>query len=161
MTTPLEIEEYKAKWEYVRHTEKLQAEHVQWYFGIVGGVLAFLYGGQSRAVVDMVGGPWVPLVVLALYSVLVELRLLVQKRNYDIYTARLRQFEGQKPNGSRIRQKVFSVFKLQYYSVVLVGAVVVAALFLEATRFAVPAVIAGASFTLLMLTLSFSALIGD
>jgi len=161
MTTPLEIEEYKAKWEYVRHTEKLQAEHVQWYFGIVGAVLAFLYGGQSRAAVGMVGGPWVPLLILALYSVLVELRLLVQKRNYDTYTARLRNFEGQQPNGSTIRWKVFSVFKLQYYSVVLVGAVVVAALFLEATKSALPAVIAGASYTLLMLALSFSALVGD
>lgn len=161
MTTPLEIEEYKAKWEYVRHTEKLQAEHVQWYFAIIGGVLAFLYGGQSRAVIDMVGGPWVPLVVLVLYSVLVDVRLLVQKKNYDTYTARLRQFESQQPNGSGIRKKVFSVFKLQYYSVVRVGAVIMVALSLEATKAIVPAVIAGLGYMVLMVALSFTGLIGD
>jgi hypothetical protein len=158
-------EEYKAKWQYVMHTETLQSKYVQWYFGVVAAVLAFTYGG-GQGVSPLMGGPWAALTVLAAYSVLVSLRLLVQKRNYDTYTRRLRQIEGQSDDTALVREKFLSVFKLQYYAVVLVGAVVVFTLALEATggletgwdRAGVAASVFG--YVSCMLLLSFTSLVG-
>ena len=72
MSTPLEIEEYKAKWEYVRHTETLRARELQWYLGIVGGVLAFTFAGDESDFAISSDERWIPLAFLAVYSALVD-----------------------------------------------------------------------------------------
>lgn len=161
MATSMEIEEYKAKWEYVRHTESLQARYVEWYFGIVAAILAFIYSDRYQPLSRLVGGPPIPLVVLLLYSMLVSLRLLVQKRNYDTYTARIRHLEGAPAGGSSVRGKLLSVFKLQYYAVALVGAVLVAALLLEMAGPAKWVGVASLAYALAMISLSFTRLVGE
>jgi len=152
-------EEYKAKWQYVMHTESLQAKYIQWYFGVVAAVLTFIYSGKYEIAETHIGGVWVPLMVVSIYSILVNLRLVVQKRNYETYTNRIREIEGNKENGSSIKKKLLSVFKLQYYAVVLVGSVVAVALSLEFGFEKNVSIIIGIAYGLIMAGLSFSSLI--
>lgn len=93
--------------------------------------------------------------VMSIYSVLVNLRLIVQKRNYETYTNRIREIEGNKNNGSSIKNKFLSVFKLQYYAVVLVGSVVIVALSLELGMGCI-SIVTGIAYVLIMAGLSFS-----
>ncbi len=155
----LQQEEYKAKWQYVMHTESLQAKYIQWYFGVLAAVLTFIYNGKYEVAETHIGGIWVPLMVMSIYSVLVNLRLIVQKRNYETYTNRIREIEGNKNNGSLIKKKFLSVFKLQYYAVVLVGSVVIVALSLELGMGKCISIVAGVAYGLIMAGLSFSRLI--
>lgn len=160
MTSPIELEEYKAKWEYVRHTESLQAKNVEWYFGIVAAVLTFIYSNRYEALSDLFGGRILPLAVLVPYSLLVTLRLLVQKRNYDTYTARIRNLEGAPVDDRPIGSKVLSVFKLQYYAVALVGTAVVVALLFEVAWAPFYIWLISVAYLLVMIFLSFTRLIG-
>ena len=111
-------EEYRSKWAYILHIESERSKYVQWYFAIVAGVIAVMFSGHQETVEDLIGAKYVPFLFLVLYSLLVELRLVLQKANYDVYMTRVRELEGQKPIPSR---GLFSVFNLQYYPIIFAG----------------------------------------
>ncbi len=152
-------EEYKAKWQYVMHTENAQSKAVQWYFTVCAAVFMFLYTKTTEGAIPLVEERWVVLSVLFLYSLLTCLRLLAQKKNYDTYTARIREIEGNDNNNNEVRKKIISVFKLQYYAVCFVGGLVTYALSFELGAKSTAA-ICGAIFTAFTICLSFTRLIG-
>ncbi|MFH1231743.1 MAG: ion channel [Planctomycetota bacterium] len=87
-------EEYKQKWEYIRHTEEQRHKFIQWYILIVGGLIAFLFkGGPTLTLFNNIDLPHTILIFLLLYSIFANLYLLVQKRNYNIYITRIAQIE--------------------------------------------------------------------
>ncbi len=116
-------DEYREKWAYVRHSETLQDKQLQWYFATSAIILVFIYGPDYSGISTSLGSPSIPLIVLEVYSLLFSLRMLKIKSNYQKYTGRIRKLEGQsdKDNSSR---KILSIFKLQYYGVALVGAMI-------------------------------------
>lgn len=66
-------QEYEQKWTYIRHIEDTRYKVVQWYFGIVGAVLAFTFTGllgDSGLASQVAGAP-------AVDSVAVNLSLAV------------------------------------------------------------------------------------
>ena len=142
------------------HTENAQLKAVQWYFTVCAAVFMFLYTNTAEGAVPLVKEKWFVLSVLFLYSLLTCLRLLTQKKNYDTYTARIRELEGSSSNNNDIRKKIISVFKLQYYVVCFVGGLVTYALFFELSAKFTCAVIYGIIFTAFTIFLSFTRLIG-
>ena len=152
--------EYELKWQYVMHTEKMQSNFIQWYITVSAAVFLFIYSEKISSVTPLVNDRWLALLVLALYSVLTCLRLLIQKRNYDTYTKRLRVLEGNSTDDYQIRTKVFTSFKLQYYIICLVGGLVFFALGMEITISFITSLIIGFSYSLLAVALSFTGLIG-
>jgi len=101
------------------------------------------------------------LAVLSLYSVLTCLRLLAQKKNYDTYTTRVRELEGNINGNNNTRKKVFSIFKLQYYVICLVGGLVTATLANELGLLFLWSVATGLGYSVLFIFLSFTKLIGE
>lgn len=120
------IEEYKNKWEYVRHTEEMENKSIQWFLAIVGAVISFLFKDGNGLVQTRGAALYlVPLFFLVIYSLFLNLLLLFQKRNYKKYTDRLQdlektycKFETKKSSSSRL----LTVFRLRYFLVTLVGA---------------------------------------
>ena len=153
-------EEYKAKWQYVIHTEILQMKYVEWYFGIVAAMLVFIYSKKSSDVLNLVGGVWVPLIFLVMYSIFTNVRLLAQKSNYDTYTKRLREID-KTPNDNRsIMTRSITTFKIQYYTTVLAGTIVFLVFLIEKIGHnCLVAVIATILYFLVMILLSFTPLI--
>ena len=104
----MEEKEYEHKWQYVMHTERMQAGFIQWYLTVCAATFVFLYSNESAALTPLINDRWLALVVLSLYSVLTCLRLLAQKKNYHAYTVRIRELEGNKGDN-----KSESVFRVQ------------------------------------------------
>ena len=157
----MQDKEYESKWQYVMHTENMQAKFIQWYLTVCAAVFVFVYSDKAPKLSPLVSERWLALCILALYSILTCLRLLAQKRNYDTYTKRLRVLEGNDEGDNHTRLKVVSVFKFQYYVICLVGGLVFAALSSElGIRFAC-SVLVGVVFSISAIVMSFTKLIGD
>lgn len=117
-------EEYKEKWMYVRHTEDIRYKMFNIYIILVGGVLSFF-------VKDVVSLEqlfenkilFIPLFVLILYSIFMNLLLLLQKRNYKIYTDRLQDIERHYCNFviERGATRIITVFRLYYSLLLIIG----------------------------------------
>ncbi|MFB0521343.1 MAG: hypothetical protein ACETWD_07950 [Desulfatiglandales bacterium] len=122
MTDELKLEEYKQKWEYVRHSEEMQNKGFQWFLIIVGAIASFVFtrvGGFAELPLnDIYAGPFI---FLALYAALLCGMLIFMKIGYESYAERLRKIEG-KARGESERARQFPVFRIQYYLVALVGA---------------------------------------
>lgn len=152
--------EYELKWQYVMHTENMQAKFIQWYLTVCSVVFVFIYSEKVTSTVPIVRDRWFALLTLALYSILTCLRLLAQKRNYDVYTERLRELENSGSSNDNTRTKIISVFKLQYYIVCVVGGLVYFSLSSELSLGIVQSITVGALYTSIAVFLSFTRLIG-
>jgi len=153
--------EYENKWQYVMHTENMQSKHIQWYLTVCAAVFVFLYSNKAKIATPLMNDRRFALAVLLLYSALTCLRLLAQKKNYDSYTARIRELEGNTNNNNGTRKKLFSIFKLQYYVICLVGGLVSAAFSVEFGASFMWMVISGLSYPVIFAILSFTKLIGE
>jgi hypothetical protein len=123
------LEEYREKWAYVRHTEQMQGQSIQWYLTMVGGTLAYSVSlgsgadglAQMASPVGSVGRLLCPF--LLVYSAFLALLLLFQKRNYKRFTDRLLEIEraycGLDSSFGSARR--VTVFRLRYTMVNLVG----------------------------------------
>ena len=119
------LEEYKAKWEYLRHTEEMEDKTILWYLAVVGGVLSFTF--RSSMPFDAEFGDAsviVPLLFLVVYSFFMNAHLLLRKANYKRYNARILYLEEtfcdfvlQRP-----RCRFMTVFRTRFLLVVAVGA---------------------------------------
>lgn len=155
--------EYELKWQYVMHTEVQQGKFIQWYMTVCSAIFVLLYSSKIELldIPDLGERRWVITSILILYSVLICLRLLMIKRNYDTYTSRIRTLENAKLKATSIRPKWFSVFKLQYYVICIVGALTASALTFELGGGIGLLVISGAAYFIVMAGLSFSPLLGN
>ena len=156
----MQDKEYENKWQYVMHTENMQAKFIQWYFTVCAAVFVFLYAGKQVNVSSIVNDRLFALAVLSLYSILTCLRLLAQKRNYDTYTKRLCELEGKSDFDPKTRTKIFSVFKLQYYVICILGGLVVSTFCSEYGLTEKWTIAIGLSYTAIFTCFSFTRLIG-
>jgi len=86
-------EEYKSKWEYIRHTEKMRETSVQWYVMIIGFLVAIsmglapyqAYSSGSRVMSAAESIQLQILLLAVLYSIAVCFHVIAQKRNYENY----------------------------------------------------------------------------
>jgi cell division protein FtsB len=129
--------EYELKWQYVMHTESMRTKFIQWYLTVCAAVFVFIYSDKIYAMDTIIVERRFVFSILVFYSILTSLRLLIQKRNYETYTDRLRDLEGKQNESQNTSEKFFTVFKLEYYIICLVGSVVVVAL---ANEFNVPSI---------------------
>ena len=126
----LEIEEYKTKWTYLIHVENLQFQYLKWYFVIIGFSLAFIYGDtQSKIFLDSNIPKYIPLSLLWIYSIFVILKLLYQKKNYNIYYRRIREIENNPIKINDFKTKLITPFKLQYYILPIVASLILFLIF--------------------------------
>ncbi len=156
----MQEKEYESKWQYVMHTENMQAKFIQWYLTVCAAVFVFIYSDKVPESAPLINEHWFSLGVLSFYSILTCLRLLAQKRNYDTYTRRLQELEGKTLDDNSVRWKIFSVFKLQYYVICLVGGLVFMALSIELGVNSNCSILIGIAYALFGISLSFSQLIG-
>jgi hypothetical protein len=165
MNDSLLLEEYKSKWAYVIHTETLQMKYIQWYFTVVAAVFIFIYSDKYPANLKNISDSWIPLTFLTIYSLFVKIRLLLQKRNYNTYTSRLQYIEvnyterviEDKP----FKKKYLSVFKLQYYAVVLASMLVISVLIFEVSKGTCFSIVGGLLYGTFAILLSFTKLVGN
>lgn len=124
----IELEEYKSKWAYIVHIESIQFKYIQWYYGIVGALLTFIFSDKFGGIEinTLHSQTFIPFLFLQVYSIFVILRLLYQKRNYNTYIDRISEIEGSKEVDTKkdFRFKLLSVFKLQYYSMVMIASII-------------------------------------
>ena len=157
----MQEKEYENKWQYIMHTENMQAKFIQWYLTVCAATFVFLYANKNIDPAPLLIDRRLALTVLSLYSVLTCLRLLAQKKNYDTYTARVRELEGNISGNYNTRKKIFSVFKLQYYVICIVGGLVVSTLLSEFYDSFTCSIIVGFSYSIFFVYLSFTKLIGS
>lgn len=127
------LEEYRQKWEYVRHTEIMRYKEIMWYFIIVSAVLSYLFGYEVDKHLISQDRRWIPLVTLVIYSIFIDIRLIVQKSNYERYIKRVNVLEGRIIQEKSIKYRWLSNFKLIYYSIVLMGSAIIG-LFMDAVQ---------------------------
>ena len=154
--------EYEQKWSYIVHLENIQAKSIQWYFTICAAVFAFLFSTKLEVKHEFLNNPSFPLLILTVYSALVCLRILAQKRVYEQYLKKLKELDGTfSENKKSVREKIISVFKIQYY-LVCITAGLVAATFANMffTEQFWPILI-GTVYFLILCALSFTSLIGE
>lgn len=76
----MQEKEYESKWQYVMHTENMQAKFIQWYLTVCAAVFVFIYSPKTTTLTPITNERWFALAVLALYSVLTCLRLACTKK---------------------------------------------------------------------------------
>jgi len=120
------VEEYRVKWEYLRHLEQARDSLVKWYATLVGSLAALSLGVESAGLKLDGLQPLRPAVLAfcVVYSMFVALYLLVQKRNYRFYHERVEQIEdrlfGQKRE--KVRSRLLSSFRVYFAFPAAIGA---------------------------------------
>ncbi len=123
--SPLVIEEYKEKRNYLRHTEDHDLKVLQWYFLVIAGSLALLFNKSDSLIAPLQKQGSIPLLTfLVLYSIFISLYLFFRKQNYNLFVNRLIDLEKiycdfteQSPG-----RTVFKVYRLRLIFVNLLGA---------------------------------------
>jgi len=118
----IELQEYKEKWAYIRHTEILQDKQMQWFFVLVGVVLTFIYSTDNAKLLKAVGKQYIPILLLVGYSSVFSFQMLRIKKNYKIYNERIMEIEGQPMTNKTWWQHLITIFMFRYYIVIIIGA---------------------------------------
>lgn len=95
MNPDLEVEQYRQKWEYIRHTETIRNQVVGGLVLVTGGLLGFI--SRNVASIESIQGEWRAILALTLLLVLwlhSLLYLVFQKRNYNHYVEDVRRMVG-------------------------------------------------------------------
>ena len=88
------LEEYKSKWEYIKHTEEINEKITQWYFLINGVLLAFLFNDtKSLDALVCNSKTFVVLLFLILLNLSFNISILSRKRSVEFYRTRLQYLE--------------------------------------------------------------------
>lgn len=125
------IEEYKSKWEYVRHTETIRIKFIGWYYLISGVLVAFLVRDRQLNIEDHfnklqqnqdVKISYEAVIVLSFLVILgisLNLFMIAQKTNYSRYTKRLNEIESSKCdyNPTYPKSNLIATFKTIFYNV--------------------------------------------
>lgn len=117
MDSVSESDEYREKWQYIRHAEQIRYRSIQWYVGIVGVLLGFIYGEPTGPLPNQIR----PLVLTFLvgYSLFLTISLVARKAIYQIYADRVAQLEPKK--GSVLFHPWRGPFSLYFYGFLLLG----------------------------------------
>jgi hypothetical protein len=84
------IEEYKLKWEYIRHIEDKQVEFIKWYVIVLGAIFTYLSTTIKQLNDISFNQNWIILLsFLLIYSIVTSIFLLFLKRNYKLYNDRI------------------------------------------------------------------------
>lgn len=122
MAENIQAEEYRQKWEYVRHAEKMQNTAIHWYLLITGGILTFIFTKSSDAQKQYGDLAFiVPLIFLVIYGLTLNWLLITMKRNRDRYMGRIQEIDGNRVI-PRDRGLIFWAFFYRYLAPTLVGA---------------------------------------
>lgn len=110
--------EYREKWKYIRHSELIRYRAVQWYIGIVGVLLGFIYGEPTGPLPSDIR----PLVLTFLvgYSLFLAAFLIHRKEAYEIRSERVEQLENRKTVSLAFHPWV-GVFAWYFYGFALLG----------------------------------------
>ncbi len=128
------LEEYKMKWEYIKHIESQRVDIVKWYVFILGSILTFLSvtnettencSKDTNFFNSLLGnGEWAFILsFLLLLAIFISIYILFQKKNYNIYNKRRMDIEQnfiflEKEDNDRV---FFSVFRIQFLMFSLFG----------------------------------------
>jgi hypothetical protein len=123
------LEEYRAKWEYLRHLEQLWDSMLRWYAAIVGALAALSLGVAAGS--DAVAlNPLRPVVLVfaIVYSAFMCMYLLVQKRTYRAYHDRVVEIEHEVLGRAKAdkRSRVVTSFRVYFAFPALIGGGLVA-----------------------------------